>query len=81
MSRCVWATDPEHGAYVVTDSPLGRIVREIMACGFACASEHLRDVDMDAPLSDILGNFPDEFLRYRPGLVDDLRAVLEAPDA
>lgn len=71
--------DAERGAFVVTDSPLGRVVRQIMASGLMCGLDHMRDaagVDPDAPVGDVLGGFPDAFLTMRPNLVDDLRAAL-----
>lgn len=64
-------------------SALENLVRAAMASGFACISERMAtgEADLAAPLTDVLGDFPSQFLAIRPTLVEDLRAEWGLPDA
>ena len=63
-----------------TPTPLGDVIRTIMASGAAAFVGLLGEgkVNLDGSIADGLGDFPEEFLLIRPRIVDDLRSALEA---
>lgn len=58
---------------------LERLVRAAMGSGAACFAEKAGrgELDPSAPLAEAFGDFPAEFLTYRPSLVDDVRAAVK----
>lgn len=57
------------------------LVRQAMASGVACFSDKLGagKINLTAPLTDAFGDFPAEFLKYRPDLIEALTAAPESP--
>jgi hypothetical protein len=48
------------------------LVRQAMGSGVACFADRVAagQIDMTAPLTEAFGDFPAEFLRIRPQLLD-----------
>lgn len=63
---------PEQSA--INHEALVDLVRQAMASGVACFSDKLGagEIDPRAPLTDAFGDFPAEFLKYRPDLIEAL---------
>lgn len=61
-----------------TPTPLGEVVRTIMASGAAAFAELAAQgkINHTDSITDALGDFPEEFLLIRPRIVDDLRLAL-----
>lgn len=56
------------------ESRVEDMVRQAMASGFACIGERIGagEVDLSAPLTEALGDYPAEFIRIRAALFDGL---------
>ena len=56
-------------------SALEELVRQAMASGAVCFCERVGkgEVDLSAPRTHSLGDFPAEFIKIRTDLIDDLR--------
>jgi hypothetical protein len=61
----------------INRAALVKLATEAMASGVACALERMLsgEVDPGAPLSEVFGDFPDEWIDIRSDLVDALLAV------